>query len=65
MLFYVMCEIDMQSYFEKNSTKTALIKIVNDLRSNMENKWPSVSVLLNLSAAFDAVDHKVLLDSLY
>ena len=46
------------------STETALIKVVNDLRANTDAKQISVFVLLDLSAAFDTVDHDVLLDRL-
>jgi hypothetical protein len=43
---------------------TALVKVVNDLRANTDAKQLSVLVLLDLSAAFNTVDHDVLLDRL-
>lgn len=54
-----------QSGFTMNhSTETALLKIVNDIRWNMDSQKLSVLVLLDLSAGFDTVDHHILLSRL-
>lgn len=43
---------------------TALIKVLNDIRLNTDSGKLTVLVLLDLSAAFDTIDHKIVLDRL-
>ncbi|XP_076607191.1 uncharacterized protein LOC143333136 [Chaetodon auriga] len=47
-----------------HSTETVLIKVLNDIHLNNDASKTSVLVLLDLSAAFDTVDHDILLDRL-
>ena len=56
------CVPDYQSAYRKNySCETALVKIVNDLLCNMEEQKLTALTAIDLSAAFDTVDHEVLI----
>ena len=52
-------------YKKYHSTETLLLKIVNNLLLSCDDNMPSVILLLDLSAAFDTVDHTKLLNILY
>ena len=52
----------MQSaYRRKHSTETALLRVISDVLSAADDKNITVLALLDLSAAFDCVDHDLLL----
>jgi len=54
-----------QSGFRKqHSTKTVLLKVSNDIMMSADSGKHTVLVLLDLSSAFDTVDHQVLLKRL-
>ena len=53
---------DFQSVYRKGySTETSLIKLCNDLLWSVERQEVTMVVLLDLSTAFDTVDHDLLL----
>ena len=55
----------MQSAYKSgHSTETALLRVKNDIVMALEGKQCVLLVLLDLSAAFDTVDHEVLINRL-
>jgi hypothetical protein len=55
----------LQSAYKKNhSTETALLKVQNDILIDIDNKKVVLLVMLDLSAAFDTIDHDILLTRL-
>lgn len=57
-------EQHQSAYRKCHNTETALVKISNDLLLSADDKDISILVLLDLSAAFDTIDHCILLNRL-
>ena len=55
----------LQSAYRRfHSTETALLRVFNDILRAIDNKQEVVLVMLDLSAAFDTIDHELLLQRL-
>ena len=52
------------AYRDKHSTETALIKVQNDILSALDAGSSAILLMLDLSAAFDTIDHDILLSRL-
>ena len=50
------------AYNTTHSTESALLKVQNDILRTVDHSGVAVLVLLDLSAAFDTIDHSILLD---
>ena len=53
------------AYRPKHSCETSMVKLVNDLLWCMERKEATAVAVIDLSAAFDTVDHNILIDLLH
>jgi len=52
------------AYRQHHSCESALLRLVNDILDVMENQEVTALIALDLSAAFDTVDHDIFLDVL-
>ena len=52
------------AYRAHHSTETALMLVHNDIMTSLDKQKEVVLVLLDLSAAFDTLDHDILLNRL-
>jgi hypothetical protein len=57
--------VPIQSAYRQNhSTETALLKVLNDILVSVDKGDGVILILLDLSAAFDTIDHNMLIDRL-
>lgn len=55
-----------QSGFRKGcSTETAILNVIDDVYKSLDMDWCGLLILLDQSAAFDTVDHKLLINALW
>ena len=52
------------AYREGHSTETALIRVQNDVMLSLNRRRDVILVLLDLSAAFDTIDHGIPIERL-
>ena len=60
----ILHEPSQSAYSRQNSSETALIKIQSDILLALDNRRVAALVLLDLSAAFDTIDHFILIERL-
>ena len=58
-------ETFQSAYKNFHSTETALVRVQNDILCAIDNNESVILLLLDLSAAFDTVDHSILLSRLH
>ena len=59
--FHNLLPCHQSAYRRSHSTETALLKIVSDLLMSMDSGRVSLAASLDLTAAFDSIDHDILL----
>ena len=60
-----LLNVNQSAYKSSHSTETALLKIQNDIALSVDSGKAVALTLLDLSAAFDTIDHSLLYDCLY
>ncbi len=56
-----LMDVYQSAYKMYNSTETALLKVRNDILMEMDKNNTAMLILLDLSAAFDTIDHEILI----
>ena len=59
-----MMEAHQSAYHSSHSMETALLKVKTDIIQALDNQEVACLILLDLSAAFDTIDHDILLNRL-
>ena len=61
---HIYTNVLQSAYKQFHSTETALLKVHNDINLNIDNGNITALTLLDLSAAFDTIDHNILITRL-
>ena len=56
--------VNCKPFKERHSTYMALLNIIDSISAEIDNKKYSISIILDLSTAFDTIDHNILLKKL-
>ena len=59
-----ICSHFQSAYKRHHSTETALLRVQNDILKAVDRLGGAILVLLDLSAAFDTIDHNIMLNTL-
>ena len=59
---YCLSNVSQSAYKEFHYTETALLKVHNDVTLNIDKGKVTALTLLDLSAAFDTIDHSILIN---
>ena len=57
-------EVNQSAYRQNHSTETTVLNVLEELLTNMDNRKVSLVACLDLSAAFDTIDHSILMTRL-
>lgn len=61
---YAPLPVNQSAYRKFHSTETALVKVQSDILTSMDQQQVTLLILLDLSAAFETVDHEIMLEIL-
>ena len=61
---FALLPTNQSAYRKFHSTETALLRVQSDILMSMDRQEVTLLILLDLSAAFDTIDHTILLDIL-
>ena len=59
-----MSDMYQLAYRKHHSTETVLLCVTNDIKLAMDSKKGTILVMIDLSSAFDTIDHSILLSRL-
>ena len=60
-----LSDIYQSAYKKQHSIETALVRVQNDLLMALDSGCSVILLMLDLSAAFDTIDHSIMLHTLF